>query len=387
MPLKIMTIFGTRPEAIKLAPVIRELERRPAEFEHVTVVTAQHREMLDQVLALFRIDPDYDLDIMTAEQSVSDVMARVVTGLGPVLERVRPDAVVVQGDTTTVLAAGLAAFYARIPVAHVEAGLRTRDKQQPFPEEINRRLVSHLADWHFAPTDCARANLLREGIDADSVFVTGNTVIDALLSVIRADYVFEDPLLASLAGRRLVLATTHRRENWGEPLRRVCRAIRRIAASRPDVEIVYAVHPNPEVRRVVEAELRMTDRVHLLGPVAYEPFAQLMSRATVILTDSGGIQEEAPSLDVPVLVLRTVTERPEGIEAGTLRLVGTDEERIVEGTLRLLDDPAEHGRMASRANPYGDGHASQRIADVLAERVGAVDGAVAAVRARSGSTS
>jgi len=382
-----MTIFGTRPEAIKLAPVIRELERRPAEFEHVSVATAQHREMLDQVLALFRINPDYDLDIMTAEQSVSDVTARVLTGLGPVLERVRPDAVVVQGDTTTVLAAGLAAFYARIPVAHVEAGLRTRDKQQPFPEEINRRLVSHLADWHFAPTAGARENLLREGIDADSVFVTGNTVVDALLSVVRADYTFDDPILASLAGRRLVLATTHRRENWGEPLRRVCRAIRRITASRPDVEVVYAVHLNPEVRRVVEAELGMTDRVHLLGPVAYEPFAQLMSRATVILTDSGGVQEEAPSLDVPVLVLRAVTERPEGIEAGTLRLVGTDEERIVQGTLSLLDDPAEHGRMASRPNPYGDGHASQRIADVLAERVGAVDGAVAAVRTQSGSTS
>jgi UDP-N-acetylglucosamine 2-epimerase (non-hydrolysing) len=369
MLLKVMPIFGTRPEAIKLAPVIKELERRPNEFDLVVTVTAQHREMLDQVLRLFDITPDHDLDIMQAEQSVFEVTSRVLLGLEPLLRQERPDFVLVQGDTTTVMAATLAAFYLKIPVGHVEAGLRTYDKFQPFPEEINRRLVSHIADWHFAPTAAARDNLLHEGIPADRVAVTGNTVIDALLATVRPDYVFDHPLLSRLdfKHRKVILATTHRRENWGEPIRAICEAIRDIAEKFADVEIVYAVHLNPKVQRVVKMELEGAERVHLLGPLEYAPFVQLMSRCCLILTDSGGIQEEAPSLNVPVLVLRNVTERPEGLAAGTLKVVGTERDTIVRETERLLMDPTEYARMAQAPNPYGDGKASQRIADVLAQ--------------------
>jgi len=363
-----MPIFGTRPEAIKLAPVIKELEKRPNEFDLVVAVTAQHREMLDQVLRLFDIAPDHDLDIMQAEQSIFGVTSRVLLGLEPLLQQEKPDFVLVQGDTTTVMAAALAAFYLKIPVGHVEAGLRTYDKFQPFPEEINRRLVSHIADWHFAPTPGARDNLLREGISADRIVVTGNTVIDALLATVRPDYVFDHPLLSQLdfRKRKVILATTHRRENWGQPIRDICEAIRSLAGKFPDVEIVYAVHLNPKVQRVVKMELEGVERVHLLGPLDYEPFVQLMSRCYLILTDPGGIQEEAPSLNVPVLVLRNVTERPEGLAAGTLKVVGTDRDVIVRETERLLTDQAEYARMASAPNPYGDGQASQRIADVLA---------------------
>lgn len=368
MTTKVMFIFGTRPEAIKLAPVIKEIEQHTAEFESVVTVTAQHREMLDQVLQLFNITPDYDLDIMKAEQNVFDVTSRVLLGLEPVLRREQPDVVLVQGDTTTVMAAALAAFYLKIPVGHVEAGLRTYDKFQPFPEEINRRLVSHIADWHFAPTATARDNLLREGIPADRIFVTGNTVIDALLATVRPDYIFEQPILSQLDfdTRKVILATTHRRENWGRPIREVCQAIRRIVEEFSDVEIVYAVHLNPKVQRTVKMELAGTERVHLLGPLDYEAFVQLMDRSHLILTDSGGIQEEAPSLDVPVLVLRNVTERPEGARAGTLKVVGTVRDSIVQETARLLTDPVAYSRMASATNPYGDGKASQRIAAILA---------------------
>ena len=369
MTVKVMPIFCTRPEAIKLAPVIKELERRPDEFELCIAVTAQHRQMLDQVLRLFDITPDHDLDIMRPEQTVFEVTSRVLLGLEPVLRREQPDVVLVQGDTTTVMAAALAAFYLKIPVAHVEAGLRSYDKFQPFPEEINRRLVSHIGDWHFPPTEGARQNLLREGLPAERIVVTGNTVIDALLATVRPDYRFDHPALSRLdfAGRRVVLATTHRRENWGGPLREVCHAIRAIVERHADVDVIYAVHLNPQVQRVVRAELGDVPRVHLLEPLDYEPFVQLMSRCHLILTDSGGIQEEAPSLGKPVLVLRNVTERPEGAQAGTLKIVGTDRDVIVREAGRLLTDPAEYRRMATAPNPYGDGQASRRIADVLAQ--------------------
>ena len=369
MMIRVMPIFGTRPEAIKLAPVIKEMEKRPDEFDLVITVTAQHRQMLDQVLRLFDITPDYDLDIMRPEQTVFDVTSHVLLGLEPLLRRENPDVVMIQGDTTTVMAAALAAFYLRIPVAHIEAGLRSYDKSQPFPEEINRRLVSHIADWHFAPTSAACENLLRENIPAERIFVTGNTVVDALLATVRNDYIFDHPVLSKIdfVHRRVILATTHRRENWGQPIRNICHAIRDLVERFPDVESVYSVHLNPQVQRVVRAELENVPRVHLLEPLDYEPFVQLMSRCYLILTDSGGIQEEAPSLNVPVLVLRNVTERPEGAQAGTLKVVGTDRDAIVRETARLLTEPAEHQRMAGAPNPYGDGQASRRIAETLAK--------------------
>jgi UDP-N-acetylglucosamine 2-epimerase (non-hydrolysing) len=360
MAMKVMPIFGTRPEAIKLAPVIKEMEKHPAEFDLVVTVTAQHREMLDQVLDLFDITPDYDLGIMRSEQNVFQVTSRVLLGLEPLLRQEQPDLVLVQGDTTTVMAAALSAFYLKIPVGHVEAGLRT--------------YVSHIADWHFAPTPAARDNLLREGILPERIFVTGNTVVDALLSIMQPNYVFDDPILSQLDfnARKVILATTHRRENWGEPIRSICQAIRYIVESFSEVEIVYAVHLNPKVQRAVKTELEGVERVHLLGPLDYESFAQLMSQCYLILTDSGGIQEEAPSLGVPVLVLRNVTERPEGVDTGTLKVVGTETDVIVQETARLLTDPVEYSHMASASNPYGDGRASQRIVDVLT-RVGDSD--------------
>jgi UDP-N-acetylglucosamine 2-epimerase (non-hydrolysing) len=369
---KIMTIFGTRPEAIKLAPVIRELKKYPDRFELVVAVTAQHREMLDQVLRLFQIVPDYDLDIMRPAQTPFAVTARSLTGLEPVLRKERPDLVLVQGDTTTVMAAALAAFYLKIPVGHVEAGLRTYDKFQPFPEEMNRRLVSHIADWHFAPTETARQNLLREGIVDERIFVTGNTVIDALLSVVKSDYVFSHPVLSliNFTAHRLILVTAHRRENWGEPLRNICRAIRQIVHSHPEVVVVFSVHMNPEVQQVARVELAGVERVQLLEPLDYEPFVQLMSKVYLILSDSGGIQEEAPSLGKPVLVLRNVTERPEGVAAGTLRVVGTETASIVAAADDLLTDQAAYARMAGARNPYGDGQASQRIVAAIAKTWG-----------------
>jgi UDP-N-acetylglucosamine 2-epimerase (non-hydrolysing) len=369
---KVMTIFGTRPEAIKLAPVIRELQEYPGRFELVVTVTAQHREMLDQVLRLFQIVPDYDLDIMRPAQTPFAVMARSLTGLEPVLRKERPDLVLVQGDTTTVMAAALAAFYLQIPVGHVEAGLRTYDKFQPFPEEMNRRLVSHIADWHFAPTETARQNLLREGIADERIFVTGNTVVDALLSVVKPDYVFTHPVLSQInfTAHRVILVTAHRRENWGEPMRHICQAIRQVVQEHPEVVVVFSVHMNPEVQQVVQAELAGVERVHLLEPLAYEPFVQLMNRCQLILTDSGGIQEEAPSLGKPVLVLRNVTERPEGVAAGTLRVVGTETASIVAAAENLLNDPAAYARMAEARNPYGDGQASRRIVAAIAQSWG-----------------
>ncbi len=367
---KIALVLGTRPDAIKLAPVCKELCRDLDRWQPLIIATAQHREMLDQVLETFGITPDYDLDAMMPIQSPFEVTARVLNGLRPILTGEKPDLVLVQGDTTTAFAAALAAFYLRIPIGHIEAGLRTFDKYQPFPEEKNRQLISVLADLHFAPTEQARQNLLHEGICPDNIYVTGNTVIDALLEIARRD---SGQAIAGLEGvcwdtSRVILVTAHRRENWGEPIRRICRAIREIVATVPDVHIVFSVHPNPSVKHLVEEELDGTPNVSLLPPLAYEPFVQLMKRSYLILTDSGGIQEEAPSLGKPVLVLRNVTERPEGVEAGTLRVVGTDRRQIVEQSLSLLTDRKAYDQMTRLANPYGDGLASQRIVAIIQQR-------------------
>jgi UDP-N-acetylglucosamine 2-epimerase (non-hydrolysing) len=362
-------VFGTRPEAIKLAPVVARLRELCPAVSTELCVTAQHRQMLDQVLELFAIVPDYDLNLMREGQSLVDVTNGVMAGVHEVIRQSSPDLVIVHGDTTTTFAASLAAFYQRVPVAHVEAGLRTGDIHAPWPEEMNRRLTGAIAQVHFAPTEQARQNLLREGVRPETIHVTGNTVIDALLDVVgrlRRDatrqaefarrFSFLDP------HKRLVLVTGHRRENFGEGFERICRAIRTLAA-RPDVQIVYPVHLNPNVRAPVHRVLGENADVHLLEPLDYLPFVYLMDRSRFIITDSGGIQEEGPSLGKPVLVMRDTTERPEAVEAGTVRLVGTDIERIVGEAVRLLDSPIEYERMARAHNPYGDGHAAKRIAE------------------------
>ncbi|NOT59922.1 MAG: UDP-N-acetylglucosamine 2-epimerase (non-hydrolyzing) [Acidobacteria bacterium] len=367
--MKVLTIFGTRPEAIKLAPVVKALAQHP----HITsrvCVTAQHRLMLDQVLELFALRPDYDLNVMQPNQSLAQLSANALIKLDEVLQIENPDWVIVQGDTTTAMIAALAAFYQQTKVAHVEAGLRTWDKLHPFPEEVNRRLVSVTADLHCAPTEPARANLLREGIAAESIVVTGNTVIDALLDVAqRQDNGAYDWASGELAAvprdKRLVLVTAHRRENFGAPLQAICAALAELAARYADVQFVYPVHLNPNVQSVVYESLQHISNFSLLPPVEYLPLVQLLKQCVLVLTDSGGLQEEAPSLGKPVLVLREVTERPEGVAAGTVKLVGTDRSVIVAETSRLLDDPAEYERMSRAVNPYGDGHASERIVKAL----------------------
>ena len=366
--LKILSVFGTRPEAIKMAPVVKELERRPDKFKSVVAVTAQHREMLDQVLNLFAIRPDYDLDIMKPGQDLFDITTRALMGLKPILEQEEPDVLLVQGDTTTTFVAALAAFYFKIKVGHVEAGLRSFDKYHPFPEEINRSLTTAIADYHFAPTKTARENLLKAGISEAGIHVTGNTVIDALVQTVKPEYTFAQPDLqpVDFAKKRIILVTAHRRENWGEPLRQICRAIREIVEAVDDVEVVFSVHLNPVVRQTANEILGDVGRIHLIQPLDYEPFVQLINKAHLILTDSGGIQEEAPSLGKPVLVLREVTERPEGVEAGTVRVVGRDTQQIIHTALLLLNNSGEYEKMARSVNPYGDGHAGERIADVLA---------------------
>lgn len=366
-PIKVMTVFGTRPEAIKMAPVVLELAKYPALITPVVAVTAQHREMLDQVLQLFRIVPDHDLDIMSQGQTLFDITCRSLQGLNDVLAKERPDVVLVHGDTTTTFAGSLAAFYHQIAVGHVEAGLRTRNKFSPFPEEMNRKLAGSLTDLHFAPTATARDNLLAEAVEPAAVFVTGNTVIDALLATVDDGYRFTEPLLAGIdyRSRRVVLVTTHRRENLGEPLRHVYQALRDIVGEFADVEIVFPVHKNPRVREVVQAELGGLARVHLIDPLDYQPFANLIARSYLVLTDSGGIQEEAPSLGKPVLVLRDTTERPEAIGAGTVKLVGTDRATVFAETRRLLVDKDEYRRMANACNPYGDGQAARRIVSFI----------------------
>lgn len=373
--LKVMTVFGTRPEAIKMCPLVQELRRHPDTLEPIVAVTAQHREMLDQVLDLFGIVPDYDLNIMQGGQTLYDVTTRALTGLKEVMEKARPDLVLVHGDTTTTFAGALAAYYLQIPVGHVEAGLRTGNKYSPFPEEMNRKLTGAIADLHFAPTTTSRDNLLRENVDPAAIFVTGNTVIDALATTVQADYRFDDPVVEEALSRhpRLLVMTTHRRENLGEPMRHVYRAVKDALAQCPDVAAVFPVHKNPKVREVVQAELAGQDRVYLTEPMDYQPFANLMSRASVILTDSGGIQEEAPALGKPVLVLRGTTERPEAVAAGTVRLVGTDYNAVRNETLRLLTDRSYYQSMAEAVNPYGDGQACRRIVGFILNRFGYTD--------------
>lgn len=370
-----MTVFGTRPEAIKMCPLVQELRRHPDTLEPIVAVTAQHREMLDQVLDLFGIVPDYDLNIMQGGQTLYDVTTRALTGLKEVMEKARPDLVLVHGDTTTTFAGALAAYYLQIPVGHVEAGLRTGNKYSPFPEEMNRKLTGAIADLHFAPTTTSRDNLLRENVDPAAIFVTGNTVIDALATTVQADYRFDDPVVEEALSRhpRLLVMTTHRRENLGEPMRHVYHAVKDALAQCPDVAAVFPVHKNPKVREVVQAELAGQDRVYLTEPMDYQPFANLMSRASVILTDSGGIQEEAPALGKPVLVLRGTTERPEAVAAGTVRLVGTDYDAVRNETLRLLTDRSYYQSMAEAVNPYGDGQACRRIVGFILNRFGYTD--------------
>lgn len=370
MKVRLLFIFGTRPEAIKLCPLIRELCARP-EFTVRVCVTAQHRAMLDQVLEAFQVTPDCDLDIMRPHQTLSGLTARILEALEPVLTAESPDMVLVQGDTTTTMAAALAAFYHHIPVAHVEAGLRTGDLGQPFPEEMNRVLTSRLAELHFAPTPGAAANLAAEGVPPDRIHITGNTGIDAVLFVrdaLCAGTLPAYPWTWLTSGRRLLVVTSHRRENFGDGFTREMRALARLA-ERPDVEIAYPVHPNPNVLGPAHEFLGRHPNIHLMEPLSYVPFIDLLRRAYLLITDSGGIQEEAPSLGKPVLVLREKTERPEAVEAGTVKLVGTDEERIVAEATRLLDDPIEYARMTRVHNPYGDGQASRRIAEILAKRL------------------
>ncbi|MGI9517974.1 MAG: non-hydrolyzing UDP-N-acetylglucosamine 2-epimerase [Pirellulaceae bacterium] len=365
---KVLTVIGTRPEAIKLCPVVLELQSRPDEFESVVAVTAQHREMLDQVLQVFDIHPDHDLNIMSPGQTLAQVTARAVSGLDEVLATVAPDITLVQGDTTTAFCGALASHYRHTTVGHVEAGLRTGNKYAPFPEEMNRRLIGRLADVHFAPTDHARQTLLAEGTDPSTVHLTGNTVIDALLWVRERVQQSKPELpsaLGQLNGRPLVLVTGHRRESFGDGFENICRAIRTVADEIPDVQFVYPVHLNPNVREPVNRILDGHERIMLIEPLTYEPFVWLMDQATVILTDSGGVQEEAPSLGKPVLVMRETTERPEGVEAGNAKLVGTCRETITGELTRLLSDPAARQAMANIQNPYGDGTASRQIADVI----------------------
>ena len=363
----VMFIFGTRPEAIKLAPLVNKFSNHTKYFKTVVVVTAQHRQMLDQVLWLFRISPDHDLDIMVPDQTLAQVTARALTGLDELLAKEQPDFVFVQGDTTTTFTGALAAFYHRIPVGHVEAGLRTYDRYYPYPEEINRVMTSSLADLHFAPTAGASDNLLKENIPADHIQVTGNTVIDALLDVADQEYHFSEDLqrVFTEQGTRKILLTAHRRENHGGPMENICRAVLELLACFPDVEVVFPVHMSPRVRNTVFPLLGNHPRAHLIPPLDYQAFVNAMKNAYLILTDSGGVQEEAPSLGKPVLVLRETTERPEAVDAGTVKLVGTDSERIVAETGRLLNDTSAYKAMARAVNPYGDGLASERILNIV----------------------
>ena len=374
--IKVMTVFGTRPEAIKMAPIVLELQKHPDTIVPVVAVTAQHREMLDQVLNLFHIKPDHDLNIMAAGQTLFDITTRAMMGLDKVLTEEKPDIVLVHGDTTTTFAGALAAYYHQTAVGHVEAGLRTHNKYSPFPEEMNRRLTGCIADLNFAPTSTSEANLLAENVPPESIFVTGNTVIDALHHTVRDDFDFQEESLKDVdfQNKRIILVTTHRRENLGEPMRHVYKALKQLTEEFDDVEVVFPVHKNPKVREVVNEELGGLAKVHLIDPLDYEPFANLMHRAYLILTDSGGVQEEAPALGKPVLVLRDTTERPEAVDAGTVKLIGTDRERVYEEAKKLLTDESEYSRMAESVNPYGDGKAAARIIQAILYHYGLADG-------------
>ena len=363
---KIMLVFGTRPEAIKMCPLVLELKNRKS-FKTIVCVTGQHREMLDQVLKAFDVTPDYDLSVMGSGQTLFDITEKVMRGMQSVFETERPDVVLVHGDTTTTFAAAVAAFYLGIPVGHVEAGLRTHDIRSPYPEEFNRQAVDIITDFHFAPTDASKENLLREGKNPETVFVTGNTAIDALKTTVRED--FRHPELDWADGSRLVMLTAHRRENLGEPMHRIFRAIRKVADEFPDIKILYPIHMNPVVRAAADEVLNGHERIRLIEPLDVLPFHNFLARSHIILTDSGGIQEEAPSLGKPVLVLRDTTERPEGVKAGTLKLVGTGEEQIYAAFKELLTDAAVYESMSRASNPYGDGRASEYIADILEEKL------------------
>lgn len=364
--MKVMTVFGTRPEAIKMAPLVKALNEAEG-IESVLCVTAQHREMLDQVLELFQLVPDYDLNIMKQNQTISQITSNVLIGLEEVLKKEQPDVVLVHGDTTTTFAAGLASFYQQIKVGHVEAGLRTYDKYSPYPEEMNRVLTGHLADFHFAPTERNKNNLLKESIDEKGIYITGNTVIDALLEVAGKPYEFEDATLKQIdfENRRVITVTCHRRENLGENMENIFGAIRKLAEEFDDVEIIYPMHMNPKVRETANKVLNGVERVHLIDPLQYQPFVNLMARSYFIITDSGGMQEEAPSLGKPVLVVRKETERPEAVEAGTAKLAGIELQTIYEMSKELLISQAAYEEMAHAVNPYGDGHACERIVEVL----------------------
>lgn len=361
--IKVMSIFGTRPEAIKMAPLVKELERRK-EIESIVCVTAQHRQMLDQVLETFNIKPDYDLNIMKQGQSLSEITSRALTGLESVIKDVKPDIVLVHGDTTTTFAGALAAFYNQVAIGHVEAGLRTYDKYSPFPEEMNRQMVDCMTDLYFAPTTVSKENLLKEDIQEEKIFVTGNTAIDAMSTTVKNDYTHPE-LEWIKPNEKMILLTAHRRENLGEPMRHIFKAIRRIVDEFDDVKVIYPIHLNPLVRSVANEVFAGCDKVKLIEPLEVFDFHNFQNKSYIILTDSGGIQEEAPSLGKPVLVLRDTTERPEGISAGTLKLVGTNEETIYNETKKLLTDNKEYEKMSYASNPYGDGHASERIVDAI----------------------
>ena len=382
--IKVMTIFGTRPEAIKMAPLVKELEKRN-EIESIVCVTAQHREMLDQVLEVFNIKPDYDLNIMKQGQTLSQITSRVLMGLEEIMKKERPNIVLVHGDTTTTFAGALAAFYNQVDIGHVEAGLRTWNKYSPFPEEMNRQMVDRMCDMYFAPTDVSKHNLLEENISEDKIYVTGNTAIDAMKTTVKKEY--NNEIFDWIGNDRMILLTAHRRENLGEPMRNIFKAVRRIVGEYPDVKVVYPIHLNPKVREVANEIFKDTDRVRLIEPfevfgedlstldnmffiepLEYLSFVYLMEKSTIVLTDSGGIQEEAPSLGKPVLVLRDTTERPEGIAAGTLKLVGTSEDVIYNETKKLLDDKNEYNKMSKASNPYGDGFASKYIVDAIIDK-------------------
>ena len=370
--LKLMTVFGTRPEAIKMCPLVLEMRKYPEYIQPIVAVTAQHREMLDQVLDLFGIVPDYDLNIMTSGQTLYDVTTRALMGLKPVMEEAKPDMVLVHGDTTTTFAGALAAFYAQIPVGHVEAGLRTGNKYSPYPEEMNRKLTGAMADMHFAPTATSKGNLLKENVNPASILITGNTVIDALQTTVHGDYHFadEDFNRVFATGHKLILMTTHRRENLGEPMRHVYRALKSVLETHENVEAIFPVHKNPKVREIVNQELGHLSRVHLIEPMDYEPFANLMAKVDIVLTDSGGIQEEAPALGKPVLVLRDTTERPEAVEAGTVKLVGTAYEEALHETNSLRDDDEHYRPRGEAAHRNGDGKACERIIKAILRKNG-----------------
>ena len=367
--IKVMTILGTRPEAIKMAPLVKELEKHE-EIESIVCVTAQHRQMLDQVLDIFEIKPDYDLNIMKDRQTLISITTRGLEGLDEVMKEAKPDIVLVHGDTSTTFVGSLAAFYNQITVGHVEAGLRTYDKYSPFPEEVNRRLTGVIADMHFAPTEKNRANLLKENVDDSTIYITGNTVIDALHTTVRADYEFKDAGLRGMNwdSKRVIVMTAHRRENLGKPLENICNAVKRLIEDFEDIEVVYPVHLNPAVREVANKILGGMDRVKLIEPVNADELHNAISRSFMVMTDSGGLQEEAPSLGKPVLVLRNETERPEAVEAGTVKIAGVDEDVIYDMAKTLLTDNDEYNKMAKAVNPYGDGHASERIVKAIIEK-------------------